>query len=276
MSDLDAIADALSTLPAGSPFRELIPLYASPDDATRREGSALLVKLGLRGLHRPPPQDEATALGILRAVRLLPDPPEPPRVSDLVRTLLGTAHPSLVGPIRELYDAASDPLRLSFLTLLAVQGTADGARALVVLVEAHGWPGLSPQLRDELVRFDLPHGSILFPRLLELDGWERPELQAVLVEMLDHGSVMPADIAHTTLARTLPQRIDELVVARVSERVDRDYVDRILALQLDLAGWVGPPEVLPKLRSCAGSSSEHVARYAREALQRRGASVLVE
>ncbi len=276
MSDLDAIGEALSALPEGSPFHEVIPLYASPDVADRREGEALLRELGLRGLKRPPPQDETTALAVLRAVRVLPDPPESPRVSDLVRTLLGSVHPSLVEAIRELYDTMSDPVRLSLLTLLAAQGTADGAHALVALVEAHGWPGLSPQLRDELLRFNVPHGPVLFPRLAELDGWERPELQCVLLEMLIHRSVTSDDVAHTTLAKTLPQRIEALMVDRMFEMVDRDYVDGILALHLDLAGWVGPPEVVPLLRACANDSSERIAKLARESLQRRGASDSVE
>ncbi|MEZ4335737.1 MAG: hypothetical protein R3B82_03830 [Sandaracinaceae bacterium] len=57
------------------------------------------------------------------------------------------------------------------------------------------------------------------------------------------------------------------------ERFDVRYLESQLAQLLDVAGWIGPAEVLPPLERGAADPSTHVARFAIPSLFRRGEDV---
>lgn len=228
------------------------------------------------------PKEEAVALAVVRAVVELSYPPPEHDwergPEDLLMSILGSGQPSVLAYVGANYGRAEEQLRLYLLTLVASAGSRQGAEVLVRLTEEHGWPAQVHRRFFSELRENMDHADVLFPALLNTEGYPQIELGDVLLSALRMDRIQPAAVADTELSRGLTARLDALL-AKLTELREADEegasrVARELAMKLDLAGFVGDKETIaPTLQRAAALPESWPAAFAVASLIRRGEEV---
>lgn len=257
------LGEAIAPFPEDSPCPAIITALMSAEPTERSSGRDLIRKHELIApcWEKAVPRDEAVALAVVRAVVELSYPPREHDwergPEDLIMTILGSGHPSVLAYVAEGYARADERLQVDLLTLVASAASRQGAEALVRLIAEHGWPAkLHGRLFSEL-RENLDHADALFPALLAIEGFPQMELGDVLLSTLRMDKIEPAAVADSALSRGLAARLDELLtkLAELRGREDEEEISsakRELAMQLDLAGFVGDNETTaPTLQRAA-------------------------
>ena len=200
--------EALAPFPEDSPYPAIITALVSAEPTERSSGGDLIRKHKLIAPYWEKAEPKEEALAVVRAaVELSYPPPEHDwerGPEDLIMTILGSGHPSVLAYVAESYGRADERLRLDLLTLVA-SAVADTALSR----------GLAARL------------DALMTRLAELRGGDDEE--------------------------------------------DASQVARELAMQLDLAGFVGGSETIaPTLQRAAALPESWPAAFAVASLIRRG------
>lgn len=256
--DLQAI---LRPLPPNSPFRAALTAFVSSDKGAEAQGRKALKPLSRPYWEEPIRIEESEALAALRATLDLQFPKPKTkwenRGEEVLFVLFGSAYPSLLDIVEERYAKVDPQLRPGLLTLVASAGSRRGAELLVTLVKLHGWPGfMYGRFTTELGR-TLQHADALFPSLLDIPGGPWIELADLALRALRQGTLSPSQLERSKQFRELTPLLERLLTehralrGRDSEAMtdDERSVSFMLAEALDLAGFVGGPEVVPALRS---------------------------
>lgn len=255
------LREAIATLPADSPYRALLAAIGSTDPAVVAAATKARSVI-VRPYWEPPTvTDSATALIVLDAMLDLESAER--SVTDVIFSLIGSAHPDVIDRIRKRYGSAPVRLRLDLLTVIASAATRDAAATLVELITAHGWPAEFHDRFAAELRKNESHADVLFPALLAIKGGPDMLVGDFLLDCLRREYLAPDRLADTQLARELPLRIKAL-----TRKLPDEDAARSLALQLDLAGFIG--DVLPALREAAELENPWPAMFAVASLVRRG------
>lgn len=267
-----AIDEAIAELPDSSKYRAVLRGLWSEDPAWRKAGEDVLRTLSKPYWEPPNVVPEAEAMTVLRAVLEVPAP-SPAKfrrgVDGVVFSLIGSATPALLDRIREGYEGANEDTRLALLTVVASAATKDAARLFAELVLRFGWTPTHQRLLMELGK-NVAHADVLFPAVVEAKGAPIVQLTDLMIAALKDKHLDPSRLAGTALATHLGPRITQLLETNAPAKHGE------LAACLDLAGYLGGAEMVPRLRKALEAPASWPRAFAILSLLRRGETIADE